>query len=167
MTELENNYLLIVQVSALIGLNPVLPMECKEPYNCFAACPLLYSQISFKTQLQQVYIFQMCHVIKYAVCILLFEQYCLHQKNGNKNWKIFLTASSHKEDERENLMKAQFSKGCLKLVARGKLTLVIVLCKACLHVSSVVKGLYACAVKITNAYMVPFSLLSCQHVNSS
>lgn len=97
----------------------------------------------------------------------MFEQYCLHQKNGNKNWEIFLTASSHKEDERENLMKAWFSKGRLKHVARGKLTLVIVLCKACLHVSSVVKGLYACAAKITNAYMVPFSLLSCQHVNAS
>lgn len=165
MTELENNYLLIVQVSALIGLNPMLPMDCKEVYNCFAACPLLYSQVSFKSQLQQVYILQMCQVC--SVSPLVFEQYSLHQKNGNKNWKIFLTASSHKEDERENLMKAQFSKGCLKHVARGKLTLVVVLCKACLHVSSVVKGLYACAVKITNAYMVPFSLLSYQHVNAS
>lgn len=43
MTELENNCLLIVQVSALTGRNPMLPMECKEAYNCFVACPLLYS----------------------------------------------------------------------------------------------------------------------------
>lgn len=43
MAELENNCLLIGQVSALIGPNPVLPMECEEVYNCFAACPLLYS----------------------------------------------------------------------------------------------------------------------------
>lgn len=43
MTELENNCLLIVQVSALIGPDPMLPMEYKEAYNCFAVCPLLYS----------------------------------------------------------------------------------------------------------------------------
>lgn len=40
MTELENNHFLIVQVSALIGPDPMVPMECKEAYNCFAACKL-------------------------------------------------------------------------------------------------------------------------------
>lgn len=43
MSELENNHLLIVQVSALIGPDPMLPMECKEACNYFAACPLVYS----------------------------------------------------------------------------------------------------------------------------
>lgn len=82
-------------------------------------------------------------------------------------WEIFPTAPSHKEDKRENLMKAWCSKGCLEHVAGGKLTLVIVLCKGCLHVASVVKGLDACAAKIRDAYMAPFSLLSQQHVNAA
>lgn len=64
-------------------------------------------------------------------------------------------------------MKAWFSKGCLKHVARGKFTLVIVLCKACLHVSSVVKGLRVRAAEITKAYTVLFSLLSRQLVNAA